>query len=640
MGQFGDLFGGLGDKLMILAISIKTHNEILLLSTLLFSILMLFIVNNQLQVKNMTKKYVFFFGVTVLLTIVSYFIVVARISVTMNLVIIVLWVLLYVSGKGNVDKVGGVIFNSDIAESSVLPGSWSRIWSGQEKAMEKLEAKPLSKIKHRLKLNRVYWAYGVPSFQHSFSFEINVSAPREDFYKVQSTLATFFSSYNWSGSRKGKKYEIIAYPKRVSGFVIRYDSYYSRQLPWYIIPLGVVDTSSKSSISNTVYTWRLHGDNKSHKLLENYQTIPAPMGLIIGGTNGGKTVLLKTIIAHLVFHSNVQLYLSDPKGGAEFGSFGSINSVKAVAVDLESSYKIFKEFLISMSGRYNAMGKLGINKLPLLGSINIDGFVSIDGYIFKSSEVVEINTANGSENVPVSSIEPGMEVLIPGNSDFGVKSRWVKVSVENFQNGGKFAFDPMFFISDEYAYLLNNSAGDEVAENMVVEIQKAVESIAMLGRAANVHLLIAMQSPTDELIPEALKNNLHFRTICGPVSSNISKMVFGNDEGESIPSEPAGAYLTRVKGNSVMYQGFYTDSKQVVKLSGDIDKSEEAVTINLSEISIETTPAQKEAPKKLVLKMEMPTREPEKLQLRFQAPTPDPNPVLTSDLSKGLNIEE
>lgn len=126
----------------------------------------------------------------------------------------------------------------------------------------------------------------------------------------------------------------------------------------------------------------------------------------------------------------------------------------------------------------------------------------------------------------------------------------------------------MIFISDEHAQLLsfNDSTPLEIL-NQIDEIRTMVESIARLGRATNIHLILATQSINNTLFPASLKNNLHFRSICGPVTQDISRSIIGTEEGETIPTEPAGMYLSYCKNNTVMYQGFYTTAEDVIKIN-------------------------------------------------------------------------
>lgn len=288
------------------------------------------------------------------------------------------------------------------------------------------------------------------------------------------------------------------------------------------------------------------------------------------------SVLLNTIIAHFVNKKCVDLYLSDPKGGVEFGPYEDLPEVKGLAKNLPDSVEVFKLFKYTMDQRYVMMDKLGIKNIPLDNMVDLGDAISIDGNIYKSNEQIKVKI-NGKEklinavDVKTAICNGKIEFLIPENQQLKIEEQWITTTEDKIQIGGQLEVRPMVFLSDEYAELIDNRPRSEY--RMVEDIQNYVQSIARLGRAAHVHIIIATQSSNTSLFPSSLKNNLQFRAICGKVDANISRMAVDTEEGETIPTKPKGMYLASVKGESAIFQGYFTKTDYIKSLSS-IDKKD------------------------------------------------------------------
>jgi len=91
------------------------------------------------------------------------------------------------------------------------------------------------------------------------------------------------------------------------------------------------------------------------------------------------------------------------------------------------------------------------------------------------------------------------------------------------------------------------------------EAQMIIGSVARLGRAAGVHLVIATQRPDATLIPGETKANLGCRINAGRTDSNASNMILGNGEGTRVKPFPPGRLYIRIYSNGDHGQGFYAD---------------------------------------------------------------------------------
>lgn len=105
----------------------------------------------------------------------------------------------------------------------------------------------------------------------------------------------------------------------------------------------------------------------------------------------------------------------------------------------------------------------------------------------------------------------------------------------------------------------NTDEGKEQDE-LKGEAQMIIGSIARLGRAAGVHMVIATQRPDASLIPGETRDNLAVRLGCGPLQPNASSMVFGSNIGQRIRSNPKGGIYLQIHGKGNMGQGFFAPS--------------------------------------------------------------------------------
>ena len=115
-------------------------------------------------------------------------------------------------------------------------------------------------------------------------------------------------------------------------------------------------------------------------------------------------------------------------------------------------------------------------------------------------------------------------------------------------------------VIDEYAQLVSDAGQN--SGNKSKEIEKNVCSIAQMGRAAGIHLLIATQRPSVDIITGTIKNNFPTR-ICFRLSSFIdSKTMFDESGAEKLYGQ--GDMLFRnSSGEMSRLQGAYMSNEEI-----------------------------------------------------------------------------
>lgn len=115
------------------------------------------------------------------------------------------------------------------------------------------------------------------------------------------------------------------------------------------------------------------------------------------------------------------------------------------------------------------------------------------------------------------------------------------------------------FLAGSLGVPTHNTEEGKEEDQLKGEAQMIIGSIARLGRAAGVHLVIATQRPDASLLPGETKANLGVRINCGRTDSNASSMILGNGEGTRVKANPRGRLYLRIFGAGDHGQGFFAD---------------------------------------------------------------------------------
>ena len=91
---------------------------------------------------------------------------------------------------------------------------------------------------------------------------------------------------------------------------------------------------------------------------------------------------------------------------------------------------------------------------------------------------------------------------------------------------------------------------------MVSQIENRLATLARLGRAFGIHLILATQRPDTNVIPGQIRSNMDFR-VCGRADNILSGIILGNAAAdEQIPKDACGRFIT---GDGTVFQGYLFD---------------------------------------------------------------------------------
>ena len=118
----------------------------------------------------------------------------------------------------------------------------------------------------------------------------------------------------------------------------------------------------------------------------------------------------------------------------------------------------------------------------------------------------------------------------------------------------------LIFACDEVAEVLDRTGADSERKKLLGQIENRLATIARLGRAFGIHLILATQRPDANIIPGQIKNNMDFR-VCGRADTVLSQIILDNaSAAEQIPKDARGRFIT---GDGTVFQGYLFDEEQL-----------------------------------------------------------------------------
>ena len=116
------------------------------------------------------------------------------------------------------------------------------------------------------------------------------------------------------------------------------------------------------------------------------------------------------------------------------------------------------------------------------------------------------------------------------------------------------------FACDEVAELLDRTGRSKEDRDKLNQIEGRLATLARLGRAFGIHLILATQRPDTNIIPGQIRNNMDFR-VCGRAESVLSGIILNNTSAaEQIPKDARGRFIT---GDGTVFQAYLFDQERL-----------------------------------------------------------------------------
>nr|WP_246388980.1 DNA translocase FtsK [Microvirga mediterraneensis] len=240
-----------------------------------------------------------------------------------------------------------------------------------------------------------------------------------------------------------------------------------------------------------------------------------PHLLVAGTTGSGKSVAINTMILSLVYRlspAECRLIMVDPKM-LELSVYDGIpHLLTPVVTDPKKAVVALKWAVREMEDRYRKMSKLGVR--------NIDGF---------NARVVE---AKARGETITRTVQTGFD-----------------------RETGEAIYEDEVMDLDPLPYIV--VIVDEMADLMMVagkEIEGAIQRLAQMARAAGIHVILATQRPSVDVITGTIKANFPTRISFQVTSKIDSRTILGEMGAEQLLGQgdmlymAGGGRITRVHG--------------------------------------------------------------------------------------------
>jgi S-DNA-T family DNA segregation ATPase FtsK/SpoIIIE len=240
-----------------------------------------------------------------------------------------------------------------------------------------------------------------------------------------------------------------------------------------------------------------------------------PHLLVAGTTGSGKSVAINTMILSLLYRltpEQCRLIMVDPKM-LELSVYDGIpHLLTPVVTDPKKAVMALKWAVREMEDRYRKMSRLGVR--------NIDGYNSRVRLAREKGETINVVVQTGFEKGTGTPIEESQEMDLT----------------------------PMPYIV---------VIVDEMADLMMVagkEIEGAIQRLAQMARAAGIHLIMATQRPSVDVITGTIKANFPTRISFQVTSKIDSRTILGEQGAEQLLGQgdmlhmAGGGRISRVHG--------------------------------------------------------------------------------------------
>ena len=211
---------------------------------------------------------------------------------------------------------------------------------------------------------------------------------------------------------------------------------------------------------------------------------------------------------------------------------------KQISVDLD----VYPHILL---GGSTGSGKTNLLKLLLMQCIKKDYAVYIADFkgkvdfSYKWDKYCHFVTT--IEDV-ISNLDGICKELLDRQIIFGSKG-YKDIDIYNEQEENK--LQHIVFACDEVAELMDTTGYNKEEKNKIAIVQRKLSMIARLGRAFGIHLLLATQRPSVDVINGAIKNNISAR-ICGRAEKTLSQIILDNiDASDMIDPDIQGMFVNQ-----------------------------------------------------------------------------------------------
>lgn len=274
-----------------------------------------------------------------------------------------------------------------------------------------------------------------------------------------------------------------------------------------------------------------------------------PHLLIAGATGSGKSILIHTILTALTKQmkpENMQLILIDPKR-VELVAFAKAKHLRGgkIAYEYSDSVLLLKGLMAEMEERYKA---LEILKVRDIGEYNARGYKQV---IQKDRRGEKIMPGHMPYIVVV--IDEFADLILQGKQ---IEKRKKKsTSLENIATRVSVETMARRFAKMGIRYKVRYE------DEEILPADEMIVRLAAMARAVGIHLIIATQRPSIDVISGLIKANFPTRIALTVASPTDSKVILGEEGAEKLSGKGDMLFMHPGRGGKVRLQGFMLKKK-------------------------------------------------------------------------------
>lgn len=232
-----------------------------------------------------------------------------------------------------------------------------------------------------------------------------------------------------------------------------------------------------------------------------------PHCIIAGATGSGKSVCINTVVMSILMNATpdeIKLLLVDPKK-VELTAYGNLpHMIAPVITEAHGAYAALNWLVKEMQQRYEILKQLGLRNITAFNSRQVN------------------KDLEGSFHIAIPEKMPGIVAII-----------------------------------DEFADLMMVSSSD---------LETPIARIAQMARAVGIHLILATQRPSREVITGLIKANFPTR-IAFKVASRINSQIILDETGaESLLGNGDMLFLPPGSSHLIRAQGAYISDEEINKV--------------------------------------------------------------------------
>ena len=133
-------------------------------------------------------------------------------------------------------------------------------------------------------------------------------------------------------------------------------------------------------------------------------------------------------------------------------------------------------------------------------------------------------------------------------------------NIDDFNVATKANLKRVIFACDEVAEVLDKTGLSKEKKELVSQIESHLSMIARQGRAFGIHLILATQRPSADILSGQIRSNIDC-CICGRADNILSQIILDSiDAAEQILKDAQGRFITNA---GVIFQSYLFDDNEV-----------------------------------------------------------------------------